>query len=50
MHKVGVGGREDAGEASFLIVPKKEVKQESDSLSGELVMPETLYLCNIFSV
>lgn len=39
--------RQSAEEASFFIVEER-LTQESNPLSGQLVMPETLYLCNIF--
>lgn len=41
--------RHGAEEASFFIVGER-LTQESNPLSGQLVMPETLYLCNIFAV
>lgn len=43
------GSGHSAEEASFSIVEEK-LTQESNPLSGQLVMPETLYLCNIFAV
>lgn len=41
--------RHSAEEASFFIVEER-LTQGRNPLSGQLVMPETLYLCNIFAV
>lgn len=45
----GRGDRHGGEEASVFIVEER-LTQENNPLSGQLVMPETLYLCSISAV